>query len=222
MIKVPITYKDFDGNEVIENHHFHMSKAELIDLETSAGETLSEKLTRAGQSNDGAQIMKVFKDLVSLSYGQRVEGSGGQFYKDEDLTKRFMGSLAFDQLLVDLLTNVTNGIDFVNGLMPSGIHELAATMETRVAAGGIATSVTKANPEAKTGPITDNGPDLSAAIRTRTGLKNPMIPRSTTELLPWALREPTSEEVVTMNKAQLQDVFMRSGRGWVPTTNLTP
>lgn len=222
MIKLSITYDDFDGNTVIEDHHFHLSKSELIDLETAAGETLSIKLTRAGQSNDGAQLMKMFKDLVSLSYGQRVDGSGGQFYKNDDLTKRFMGSLAFDQLLVDLLTDVTSGIDFVNGLMPSGIHELAATMEARMTASKVVTPVIKADPEAKTGLTIDNTSDLSAAIRTRTGLKNPMVPRSTTELLPWALREPTSEEIVTMNKAQLQDVFMRSGRGWVPTANLKP
>jgi hypothetical protein len=195
VIKLPITYKDFDGNSVTEEHYFHLSKSELIDLETGDGESLSAKLERVGKSGDGGQIMRAFKEIIAAAYGQRVDGSGSQFYKNPDLTAGFMGSLAFDQLLEDLLTNTTNAVDFVNGLMPSGLEELAAKV------GAVQT---------KDVPLPGFGdqPDIKLS-----GLSNPMD-ESGQEVLPWAFREPTDKELMGMTHPQMQDVYRRRSSGW--------
>ncbi len=35
MLKKTITYEDFDGNQVTEDHFFHLSKADLVEMEVS-------------------------------------------------------------------------------------------------------------------------------------------------------------------------------------------
>ena len=187
MIKIPITYTNFDDEVVTEEHYFHLSKSELIDMV---------------QSGDGALIMKTFREIISSAYGQRVDGSGSQFYKDPDLTKRFLGSLAFDQLLVDLLTNTVSAAAFVNGLLPSGLDKLVEIAEK--------TAVKDVPlPFEGQAPV-ENHPDLSLS-----GLTNPMDETGRNPL-PWAFREPTPKEVSDMAHHQLQDVTRRKMSSWKP------
>src|SRR5690349_21465415 len=194
MIKVPITYENFDGETVTEDHYFHLSKAELLDmLGQSDGEDIVAKLERVGKSNDGALIMRTFKEIIGSAYGQRVDGNASQFYKDPDLTKKFLGSLAFDQLLTDLLTNSVSAAAFVNGLLPSGLDKLAATVPT--------TDV----------PLPGLG---GAELTGESGLKNPLGDNG--QPLAWALREPTEKELTSMTQPQLLDVMRRKNSGWKP------
>jgi hypothetical protein len=197
VIKIPISYTDFDGKKLCEEHYFHLSKAELIDLETGSGESMSARLEKAAKSGNGGQMMRMFTEIIRLSYGQRVDGSGSQFFKDPDLTKRFMGSLAFDQLLEDLILGDTNAIDFINGLMPSGLQELAAKV------GGQTTDVPLPG-------LLEDQPDVK-----NSGLSNPMD-ETGQKVLPWAFREPNDKELMSMTHPQMQDVYRRRSSGWKP------
>jgi hypothetical protein len=196
VIKIPITYKNFDDEKVTEEHYFHLSKSELIDMVAeSDGEDLVTKLERVGSSDDGALIMRTFREIIAAAYGQRVDGSGSQFYKDPDLTKRFLGSLAFDQLLEDLLTNTLNAIEFINGMMPSGLGDLAAKV------GGQSVQDV---------PLPFNVSDVR-----ESGLANPMDSTGK-HVLAWAFREPTEKELTGMTQPQLLDVMRRKTSDWKP------
>lgn len=197
MIKVPITYTNFDDQEVTEEHYFHLSKSELLDmLAESGGEDIVARLERVGKSNDGALIMSTFKEIIGSAYGQRVDGSGSEFYKDPDLTRRFLGSLAFDQLLVDLVTNAVSAAAFIEGLMPSGLDKLAAAAA--------------ANPATTDVPLPFDAQDLKDS-----GLSNPMDPTGQ-KVLAWAFREPTEKELTSMSQPQLLDVMRRKNSDWKP------
>ena len=197
MIKVPITYINFDQQEVTEEHYFHLSKSELLDmLAESGGEDIVARLERVGKSNDGALIMSTLKEIIGSAYGQRVDGSGSEFYKDPDLTRRFLGSLAFDQLLTDLVTNAVSAAAFIEGLMPSGLDKLAAAAA--------------ANPATTDVPLPFTEQDIK-----ESGLSNPMSADGKS-VLPWAFREPTPKEVTDMTHSQLQDVTRRKMSSWKP------
>jgi len=196
MIKVPITYTNFDDEKVTEEHYFHLSKSELLDmLAETGGEDIVAKLERVGKSNDGGLIMRTFKEIIGAAYGQRVDGSGSQFYKDPDLTKKFLSSLAFDQLLVDLVTNAVSAAAFIEGLMPSGLDQLAAA-----AAANNTTDV----------PLPFDAQDLK-----ESGLANPMDPTGQ-KALAWAFREPTEKELTGMSQPELLDVMRRKNSDWKP------
>lgn len=200
MIKVPITYKDFDGKEVTEDHYFHLSKNELLEwVSENQGEDLAQKLERVGLSGDGALIMRTFRDIIARSYGERVDGDSAAFYKDDKKTNRFMSSLAFDQLFEDLILNSTSAAAFVNGLMPAGLEKMAAAAE-------------KAAKEAK--PPTQVTPDNLETAQMLSGLPNPYDVSG--EILPWAYREPTEKELMQMPNHQMQEVYARKTSSWTP------
>lgn len=201
MIKVPITYTDFDDKEVTEEHYFHLSKNELLEwISENGGEDLAQKLERVGKSGDGALIMRTFRDIIARSYGERDAVDSTVFYKDATKTRRFMSSLSFDQLFEDLITNSTSAAAFVNGLMPAGLDKLAEAAK-------------KAALEA---PLQDKdeAPDLPE-LREVSGLQNPLLENG--EPVPWLRRDPSQRELTSMTHAQLLEVMARKNNGWKPS-----
>ena len=66
-----ITYKDFDGNERTEEVRFHLSPAELTELEATTPGGLKGQLDKAMKKKDGPAIMRFFKKIVRMSYGRK-------------------------------------------------------------------------------------------------------------------------------------------------------
>lgn len=198
MIKQSITYENFDGDEVTEDHYFHLSKSELIDMELAEEGGMAAKLQAVGESKNGALIIKTFKEIIGKAYGERVDGSASQFFKSEKTTEAFMGSLAFDALLGELLTNADAAAKFVNGLMPK---DLAASPEVQAALAGNRETMDVALP----------GIDGKAKI-VPSGLDHALDELG--DVLPWAFREPTQNETMAMNQDQLRDVYRRKASGW--------
>lgn len=218
MIRVPITYVDFDDNKVTEYQYFHLSKSEIIDWMTeNDGEDLVAMLTRVGKSGDGGLIMKTFRGIIRRAHGQRVDGSGGEFWKDKEFTDKFMGSLAFDQFFVDIITNQVSAAAFINGIMPADLDKMAAAANadrTTASKGGEALL-----PE---GTITSRSPNGVLRVHTSldhkiffdsSGLNEPYDPEGNP--LPWAHREPTHKEQQSMHPDQLRDAFRRKSSDWV-------
>jgi hypothetical protein len=124
LLKKSITYTDFDDNEVTETHYFHLSKADLIEMEVSKEGGMQAYIQRVIASEDGKQIIEVFKDLLQKSYGTRTEG--GRFLRDSEKTAEFMASEAYSELFMELVTDPGKASEFINGIMPKGLEDTAA------------------------------------------------------------------------------------------------
>jgi len=125
LLKKTITYKDFDGDEVSEDHFFHLSKAELIELEMSHQGGLSAALQKIVAAEDGASIIREFKKIILMSYGKRSE-DGKRFVKTQALRDEFESTEAYSALFVELVTDTDSAIEFVNGVIPQNMAEEAA------------------------------------------------------------------------------------------------
>jgi len=126
MFKKTITYDDFDGNSVTEDLYFHLSKAELIEMELSEKEGLAHYLQNIIESEDGAAILETFKKIVLSSYGKKSE-DGRRFIKSAELRDEFTQSNAYSELFMELATNAESAAEFINGLVPADMaKELAA------------------------------------------------------------------------------------------------
>ena len=125
MLKKTITYKDFDGDEVSEDHFFHLSKAELIELEMSHQGGLSAALQKIVAAEDGASIIREFKKIILMAYGKRSD-DGKRFVKTQALRDEFESTEAYSALFVELVTNTDSAIEFVNGVIPQNMAEEAA------------------------------------------------------------------------------------------------
>jgi len=125
VLKKTITYEDFNGETVSEDFFFHLSKAELIELEMSHKGGLSAALQRIVESEDGKGIIAEFKNIILSSYGKKSE-DGKRFIKNQQLREEFESSEAYSELFMELVTNTDSAIEFVNGVVPTDMAQEAA------------------------------------------------------------------------------------------------
>lgn len=125
MLKKTIKYTDFNGEEQSEDFFFHLSKAELVELELSHEGGLSESMTKIVAAQDGAAIIKEFKNIVLLSYGVKSP-DGKRFIKNQQLREEFESSEAYSTLFMELVTNTDAAIEFINGVVPGDLAAEAA------------------------------------------------------------------------------------------------
>jgi hypothetical protein len=117
MLKKTIKYVDFNGKEREEDFYFNLTKAEVIELETSIQGRLSNTLREIVESNDEKQIIERFKDLILRAYGEKSP-DGKRFIKSQELRDAFSQTEAYSELFMELSTNADAASAFVNGIVP--------------------------------------------------------------------------------------------------------
>lgn len=119
MLKRTIKFKDYDDKERVEDHYFHMSKAEVIKWITTSGEyTLDKVLIRLTTEKNGKKIMEMFESLIKQSYG-RKSLDGRKFEKSEEIWNDFYQTEAYSVLFTELVTDAKKAAEFVNQIIPS-------------------------------------------------------------------------------------------------------
>ena len=118
MIKETITYVDYDGNKRTEDHYFNLSKAELTELQLSKKGGFHAYLTRIINSNDTPEIVKIFKEIITMSYGIKSD-DGKKFVKKAEYVEDFLQSEAYSEFLMKIMGEEGEAAKFINGLMPS-------------------------------------------------------------------------------------------------------
>ena len=127
MLKKTITYEDFNGEMVSEDFFFHLSKAELVELELSHDGGLSAALQRIVDAEDGKAIIAEFKNIILGSYGKRSD-DGKRFFKNQLIREEFEATEAYSALFMELVTDTDAAIEFINGVIPQGMAEEAAKL----------------------------------------------------------------------------------------------
>lgn len=122
MLKKLITYTDFNDVEVAEEFHFHLSKADLVEMEAQQRGGLQAHLTKIIETNDGAAIISEFKKLIMQSIG-KVSEDGKRFEKSDEIRDNFRQSPAYSELFMELATNADAAANFVNGIIPQGLAD---------------------------------------------------------------------------------------------------
>jgi hypothetical protein len=125
VLKKSITYEDFNGVTQTEDFHFHLSQAELVEMEATTRGGLGNYLNRIIETNDGAAIIHEFKRLIDLSIGQ-VSDDGKRFVKNEEIRQTFRESPAYSVLFMELATDAEKSAEFVTGIIPKGIDQQVA------------------------------------------------------------------------------------------------
>lgn len=128
MLKKSITYTDLNGDETTEDHYFHLSKADLVEMEVAHKGGLGAYLQRIVAAEDGAEIIKEFKSLILRSYGVKSE-DGRRFIKNDTLREEFESSEAYSTLFLELCTDADAAAAFVNGIVPGGLEEDVAKLK---------------------------------------------------------------------------------------------
>lgn len=122
MIKKTITYTDYNGTERTEDHFFHLTKAEIMEMEMSIDGGLAEMINRIVAAQKVPEIIKIFKDLILKSYGVKSP-DGKRFMKDQKYIDEFTQTEAYSILFMELATDADKAAEFVNGIMPADIDK---------------------------------------------------------------------------------------------------
>lgn len=177
MLKKTVTYTNpFTNEEVTEEHYFHISKADLVEMEMESlkepevrepntGERLTgfrAKLQRIINSEDGVAIMEVVKQMIRRSYGVK---QGDKFIKNAENWQEFASSEAYSQMFFELCTDAKVQADFMNNILPRELEQEAA----RIAA------------QAQDSPETAVAVALGEKEEDPTGLTDETTPRVLTQ-----------------------------------------
>lgn len=133
MLKKTINYTDYNDVERSEDFYFNLTKAELSEMELSINGGMTEMLKRIINSNDNAEIVKVFKTIILKSYGEKSV-DGKRFIKSDEAREAFEQSAAYSELFMEFLTDEQKAIEFVNGIIPKDIEQKLSeqTSETKM------------------------------------------------------------------------------------------
>lgn len=116
MLKKRMKYMDFEGNEREEDFFFNLTKAELMEMEMSTEGGLVKYVEKLISIQDATKIVKIFKDLILKSYGEKSL-DGKRFIKSKELSDAFSQTEAYSDLFMELATNAGSASDFINGLI---------------------------------------------------------------------------------------------------------
>lgn len=127
MLKKTINYTDFNGVKATEVVYFNLTKAEVAEMELESS-TLKADGTMTGgmqamlnsvvESGSGKQIIAVFKEILSKSYGIRSE-DGKRFIKTPEAFEEFTQTAAYSEFFMGLITDADAASNFVKGVMPA-------------------------------------------------------------------------------------------------------
>lgn len=129
MLKKTVTYTDYNGVERTEDLYFNLNTAEIMEMEMSISGGLTEMIKRVVAAQDAPSIIKIFKDLILRSYGEK-SADGKRIIKSEELSTAFSQTEAYSIVFMELATDPDAAAKFIQGIIPADAgKQLAAEME---------------------------------------------------------------------------------------------
>lgn len=126
MLKKTITYTDYNGVERTEDKYFNLTKAELVEMELGINGGLSEMITKIVNTKDTPALVKLFKELILKSYGEK-SADGKRFIKNDELRDEFTQTEAYTTLFMELATDDNAAVKFIEGIIPQDLAKQAST-----------------------------------------------------------------------------------------------
>lgn len=122
MLKKHMKYTDFDENEREEDFYFHLTEAELAELELSHNDGLTKFVEKIIAEKDQARLVEFFKDFVLKTVGEK-SFDGKMFVKNEKIRENFASTQAYSDLFMELATNAGAAAAFINAVVPKKIQD---------------------------------------------------------------------------------------------------
>ena len=137
MLKKTVNYEDFDGNKRTEDLYFNLTKLEATEFALDLPDEITDEVAKEGasaanmeaatrivQKLGGKGIIDYIRKLVLKSYGIKSE-DGKRFIKSEEISTEFSQTMAFDNLMMELLADDNAASDLIAAVIPSDLAEAA-------------------------------------------------------------------------------------------------
>lgn len=128
MLKKTIKYVDYNGVEREEDFYFNLTKAEIAEMELEIPGGMTAMLQKITAAQDTPTLVKIFKDLILRSYGEK-SADGKRFIKTQELKEAFAQTEAYSELFMELATNAEAASNFVNKIVPAELSSKASKIK---------------------------------------------------------------------------------------------
>lgn len=122
MLKKTIKYENFNGEEIIEDFYFNITKNEVLQMELQTPGGYSAKIREMYNKKDTPTIMKNMEEIVLNAYGVK-SADGRTFVKNDKVREEFKSTNAYSELMFELLTDADKAVAFIKGVMPVEIKD---------------------------------------------------------------------------------------------------
>lgn len=128
MLIKKVSYMDYNGNGCEDILYFNMTKDEVISMQVKMDGKFIDHLQSLVAGEHIEELYSVFRNLVLDGYGER-SADGKHFYKTPKAREEFSYSIAFSELMNELLTGDKEGISsFVRAMLPPDFQQIQASL----------------------------------------------------------------------------------------------
>ena len=120
MLKKTIKYTDYNGTDREETFYFNLTKAEIMEMEMGTVGGFAEVVQNIVNAQDTPSLIKIFKDLILRSYGEKSP-DGRRIIKSDEISAAFAQTEAYSELFMELATDADKASEFINGIVPADI-----------------------------------------------------------------------------------------------------
>lgn len=123
MLIKTIEYIDYNGSKQKDTCYFNLSKAEIAAMQVRMNGKFIDYLKSLVDGNQIEDLFGYFRDIVLDSYGEKSE-DGKRFYKNAKMREEFEYSIAFSELITELLQDPKKVKSFTRGILPPDFQNI--------------------------------------------------------------------------------------------------
>ena len=99
-----------------------------MEMEMGITGGLAESIKKIIATKDVPSIIKIFKEIILKSYGEK-SADGKRFIKSDELAEAFAQTEAYSNLFMELASNEEEAANFINGIIPNDLAEQVAAAQ---------------------------------------------------------------------------------------------
>lgn len=130
MLKKTATYIDYNDEKQTDVLYFNLSKAELGKLQMKMDGKFLDYIQACIEKKRVESLYDFFYNLLLDSYGER-DVTGKKFNKNPQIRADFENSIAFSEVLMEIISNVDNMSAFVKGILPPDMITAAGDVNVK-------------------------------------------------------------------------------------------
>lgn len=118
MLKKEISYTDYNGEKQTDVCYFNMNKAELGRMQVKMDGKYLDYLKSLIEKKRIEALYDFFYNLVLDAYGEKSE-DGKRFVKNASMRSDFENSVAFSEILIDIIGDADKMASFTRSILPA-------------------------------------------------------------------------------------------------------
>lgn len=130
MLKKTVNYTDYNGDPQTDVCYFHLNKAELGKLQMRMDGKFLDHIQALVEKKRVESLYDFFYNLLLDAYGEK-DVSGKRFTKSAEIRADFENSIAFSELLMEVISDVDNMSAFVRGILPPDMMTEAGGVDVK-------------------------------------------------------------------------------------------